>query len=324
MLGYGELRLRELARPADAPELDVLLVQGNVEPQLRWQRAMAGRVIRRYGSLTREAARAEGLPDLVIWPENAIQTAVNDATYGPPLHGLVQRLGVPLILGAPRSERAEGASFHHYNSAFLLAPDVPSDHYDKRRLMPFGESDPLGDAFDTGRRGDLDGGRWRAGQRPGVFAVKDHLFGVLICLEALYPDLVRDVVASGAEVLVNLSNDGWFQGRGGPEQHFQQAIFRAIEVRRPLLRVTTTGVTAMVEPDGSVTGRLDWGERGTLRVRVRPESGPPTFYARFGDVFAGGCIAALGASLAIAGLRSRRACLPPAHSRVETSRSRTS
>ena len=138
-------------------------------------------------------------------------------------------------------------------------------------------------------------------------AAGDHLLGVLICLEALYPEGAREAVASGASLLVNLSNDGWFQGRGGPEQHFGQVVFRAIEVRRPLLRVTTTGVSGQVTADGTVRHRLPFGERGTLRVVVHPRPGEQSFYARFGDVFAGGCTAALAGALVLAALRRRAA-----------------
>ena len=306
VLGYGELRLRQLAPRDDSPALEVLMVQGNVEPTLRWQRTGAARVLRQYGLLTREALHAGPPPDLVIWPENAVQTGIDDPTYGPPLHDLVRRMGVPLLLGAPRSERSQDGVVHH-NAAFLLSPGAAPDHYDKRRLMPFGESDPFGDLFDTGRRGDLDGGRWRPGDRPGVMAVGEHLMGVLICLEALYPDAARDAVASGAAMLVNISNDGWFQGRGGPEQHFGQVVFRAIEVRRPLLRVTTTGVSGLVAPDGSVSHRLAFGERGALRATVHLVTADASFYARFGDLFAATCTATLAAAVALATLRRRRA-----------------
>ncbi len=303
-VSYGEVRRDRFAHRPDAETLDWVLVQGNVEPQLRWQRTAAARVLRRYGSLTRDAVGGGEAPDLVVWPENAIQTGLEDPVYGPPLLRMVHGLDVPLVLGAPRTETRGGERLN-YNSAFLIAPGAAPDHYDKRRLMPFGESDPLGDAFDTGRRGDLDGGRWVPGTHPGIFEVDRRSIGVLICLEAIYPETVRDVVASGAEVIVNLSNDGWFQGRAGPEQHFQQTVFRSIEVRRPLVRVTTTGVTALVEPDGTVRHRLDHGERGTLRVEVRPVSGETTVYARFGDVFAGGCLAATVGSLLLAAARRR-------------------
>ena len=305
VLLYGERARDRFPTGASDEGLDVLLVQGNVETRLRWQRTLATRVLMRYGSLTREATAGDTPPDLVIWPENAIQTGVEDAVHGPPLRRFADGLGVPLLLGAPRNEQRDGETVH-FNAVHLLAPGAAPDFYDKRRLMPFGESDPIGDAFDTGRRGDLDSGRWLAGERLGVFGIGDQLFGILICLEAIYPEMARDVVASGARVLVNLSNDGWFQGAGGPEQHFQQTVFRAIETRRPLLRVTTTGITALVEPDGTVARRLDHGERGTLRVRVRPASGDPSFYVRFGDVFGWGCVAVLAGAVAIAAVRRAR------------------
>lgn len=301
---YGQLRVAQLARAVRGEPLDLVLVQGNVEPRLRWQRTAATRVLHRYAGLTRDAVALGPPPDLVIWPENALQTSVDDPVYGPPLEGLVRILDVPILLGAPRQQRDE-AGLHHFNSAFLVAPGAATDHYDKRRLMPFGESDPLGAVFETGRRGDLDAGRWAAGTRPGLFEVDGRLLGALICLEAIYPETARELVASGAQALVNLSNDGWFQGRGGPEQHFQQTRFRAIELRRPLVRVTTTGVTAVVEPDGTLRERLPFGEPGVLRVSLEPGADVTTFYTRFGDVFAGGCTAVLGGAVLLAAARRR-------------------
>ena len=92
------------------------VVQGNVPPSLRWNRVHASLVLRVYGALTREAVAASAAPDLVVWPESALQTELADPIYGPPLRALVERVGVPLLTGIPRSEVDR-----HYNSALFLA-----------------------------------------------------------------------------------------------------------------------------------------------------------------------------------------------------------
>lgn len=253
-----------------------------------WRQSTASRVLRRYGGLTRRLLRDEPHPQLVVWPENAIQTTLEDPLLGPPVLRMV-RGGVPLLIGAPRSEEREGRRLH-FNSAHLLRVDGSVAHYDKRRLLPFSETHPLGGlgSFDT--PGDLGATEYTPGDRAGVFEVAGERLGVLICMEALYPDLAREAQALGATALVNLSNDGWYRGRGGARQHLQQAVFRAIETGLPLVRATTTGISAVIAPDGSIVARTAEGESTTLRARLPDRMAPP-FHARHGEVFAWGCVA---------------------------------
>ena len=312
-VAYGEWRIRDLeAASADPgrPALEVALVQGNLGSELRWKRSQASRALRRYGGLTRDTLagmRADAAvrppPDLVVWPENAIQTPVDDPIYGRPLLALAR--GAPLLLGAPRHERS-GDGRRTFNSAHLITRDGHVASYDKRRLLPFGESRPLGALLAFGPRGNLDGGSWVAGRHPGVFILEGRRLGLLICLEVLHPELARDVVREGAELLVNLSNDAWFIGAGAREQHFAQTVFRAIETRRPLLRVTPTGITAVVSPSGEVEARLPEGTQGVLRASVAWPQGAPSLYARVGDVFAIGCALACAAPALQRGLGAAR------------------
>jgi len=301
---YGDSRRG--AWGGSAEELELAVVQGDVDVELRWRRASASHVVRRYLSLTREElARPAGRPlDLVLWPENAIQTSLDDPVYGGAVRGLA-RAGVPLLIGAPRRERREGHLLH-FNSAQLLRPDGSLEHYDKRRLLPFSETHPLG-GLRLAPRGDLDQGEYAAGEAPGLFEVAGTRVGVLICLEALYPELAREAAVGGARLLVNLSNDGWYRGRGGAEQHLAQVVFRAIETRLPVARATTTGISALVAPDGGIAARLDAGERGVLRAAVRLGAGGASPYLRWGDAFAGACLAVLAAGALAPFLPGRRA-----------------
>jgi apolipoprotein N-acyltransferase len=305
VVGYGALRIHQLVEPPGAAVLDVALVQGNLRSELRWKRTHASRVLRLYGRLTREAILAQDeRPDLVIWPENALQTAVDDPSYGPPLMALAR--SVPLLIGAPRHTRDESGR-REYNSAHFIHPGGHVASYDKRRLLPFSESRPLGSWASFGSRGDLDRGDWSAGRQPGVFALDGHGLGVLICMDALYPELAREAVEEGADVLVNISNDGWFVGPGALEQHFAHVVFRAIETRRPLLRIAPTGVTAVVSPAGDVVARLESDTRGTLRVQVHVPSSPPSLYAQIGDAFSIACLLVCSMPLVQRG----HAALPP-------------
>lgn len=315
-LVFGAIRItpdvpgREPASAGRA--LDVAIVQGNVATELRWNRAQASRVLRRYACLTREAVdRDAAAPDLVVWPENAIQTSLDDPVYGRALRELAHRTP-PLLIGAPRSE-LRGDTRHHFNSAWLLRGERV-EHYDKRRLLPFSEASPLVSveplasllsSWRFGPRGDLDAGHYTPGQRPGRFELGPHTLGVLICMEALYPSLAREAARGGASVIVALSNDGWYRGRGGAEQHHAQSVFRAIETGLPLVRATTTGISSIVLPDGTVSARLGAGESGVLRATVALGARAPTLYTRVGDVFPIACCSALVASCAWPARRDR-------------------
>jgi apolipoprotein N-acyltransferase len=258
-------------------------------------------VLERYASLTREALRA-GPAALVVWPENAIQVEPGDPALGPALRAFAARLGgAPLLLGAPRSARGPDGGLLRTNAAHLLGPGGAAAHYDKIRLLPLGESSPLPGAA----RGDLDAGVWSAGREPGLLDAGGLRLGVLICLEATDPGMARTLARGGAAVLVNLSNDGWFRGRGGDRQHLQLARFRAIETGLPLLRATTTGVTAVIAPDGALVAALPPGEPGVLRAALPARRPGATLYARTGDVLPAACSLVCVGAAALAASRAR-------------------
>lgn len=272
-----------------AATLPVAIVQANVAPELRWRRDTASRVLRVHVDLTLDALRADArAPALIVWPENAIQTPVDDPSLGPALQRLARR--APLLLGAPRSEERDGVR-HHFNSASLLRADGAVATYDKRRLLPFSETQPFG-AFAFGARGDLDAVAYTPGDRPGFFDVADQRVAVLICMEALYPSLAREAARGGASLLVNVSNDGWYAGSGGAGQALAQVVFRAVETRLPVVRATTTGISAVVAPDGTIVARIEEGVPGFLDADVPLGLGAPSVYTRAGDWFAVACAAA--------------------------------
>jgi apolipoprotein N-acyltransferase len=107
----------------------------------------------------------------------------------------------------------------------------------------------------------------------------------LICYDAVDPRLAIEAVRHGAEVIVTLSNDAWFAAGGGPQLHLVVSAFRSIETRRPQLRVTNTGISAVITADGDVIGHLDSGERGTLAATVTPEGAARTLMLAWGDWF---------------------------------------
>ena len=146
-------------------------------------------------------------------------------------------------------------------------------------------------------------GEFTPGNEYAVGLVDGHPVSVFICYEAIFPDLVREFAARGAQLLVNITNDGWYGRTSAPYQHFAMARFRAVENERFLVRAANTGITAVVDPHGRVLERTELFERAVL-VRDVPLLAGSTFYTRHGDVFAWACLGA-AVALTAAGLKKR-------------------
>jgi apolipoprotein N-acyltransferase len=272
---YGTWRLGQ--QDDGAPDLRIALVQGNVPNAWRTEAARAGDGFGALASATAPALAAR--PTLVIWPENAISTLVEpNARYAAEIARVLRPGGPSLLLGGPRFAQSVPGRVDFYNAAYLFSADGEIlDVYDKRRLVPFAETAPIAWLH---RAGD-----YSPGSGATIFATPAP-FGVLICFEALYGDLARDLVRRGARFLVNISNDAWFDVSAGREQAFAMTVFRAVENRRALVRVTNTGVSGVVGPSGRVLARFPVGLRGAWDVRVplRADAVPP--YTVVGDTFA--------------------------------------
>jgi apolipoprotein N-acyltransferase len=176
-----------------------------------------------------------------------------------------------------------------FNSAEFVAPDGQLlGRYDKIHLVPFGEYVPYKGLISFA--GTLTQGvsNFSRGGIRKVFAANGHRFGVFICYEAVFADEVRQFAKNGAEVLVNISDDGWYGDTSAPWQHFNMARMRAIENRRWILRATNSGVTAAVDPFGRVTQSAPRHVMTSLAVKYGYRS-DTTFYSRHGDLFAKLC-----------------------------------
>lgn len=222
-------------------------------------------------------SRRAGPVDLIVWPENAIHVflpsnrdRVTDA---------LAALDTPprgLLLGAPRFDPADPVRTH--TSALLFdGQGRPLAFHDKVHLVPFTEYQP----WPVARLG-LEGPAMKPGPSPVPLPLDGVRLGPLICYELLFADLTRSLVGDDAQLLVNISNDGWFGGSGGAEQHLTAAVLRAIEFRRPVLRSTSDGITVAVDAAGRIVGRIPERDPGVLVVDVRPNLST-TLYLRIGD-----------------------------------------
>jgi apolipoprotein N-acyltransferase len=203
-----------------------------------------------------------------------------------------------LLLGAPRTVSLGAGSAAVRNSAFLVdATGSVRATYDKIRLVPFGEA-PTWLLPEVLLRRPGAPKNYAAGDAVTLLDIDGTRAGVLICWEGIYASAARALVRTGAALLVNLSNDDWFGGRAAVEQHFRASLLRAVETRRPLLRATNSGVTAVVDPRGVVVASAERDVPVVVTASVTAGS-RASIYTRIGDVFAWGCLLlAFGALLA--------------------------
>jgi apolipoprotein N-acyltransferase len=202
---------------------------------------------------------------------------------------LVRTSGVHFLLGSP-SFRRTGQGIRYYNSAYLVGPTGKVvGKYDKVHLVPYGEYVPLKRYFPFLGKiveavGDFD-----SGQKGQVLSWGNERIGMLICFEAIFPELARSMVQNGAQLLINITNDAWFGKSSAPYQHLSMVVFRAVENHLVVARAANTGISAYVDPVGRLLDQTPLFEEA-MRSRALPMMSHKSFYARHGDIFAIGCI----------------------------------
>ena len=303
-LGVGASRLRREAEPT----FPVAVIQGSIDQAVKWSPAFQRTTMEIYDDLTRRAAPSS--PALVVWPETAAPYFLRwEPGVTADLSRLARAAGAPLLVGALHLERRDGSP-RYFNSAFLItAEEGIAARYDKMHLVPFGEYVPLKRLLFFVEAIAAEIGDFTPGERPLVFDRAGSRFGVVICYEGIFPELFRQFVRGGAEFMVNITNDGWFGRTSGPIQHLTMIPFRAVENDVAVVRAANTGVSAIVAPSGRIQERLGLFERGGVNGRI-PLRRSATFYTRYGDLFAWGCLGAGAVALARAGWdrRRRRPC----------------
>lgn len=237
-------------------------------------------------------------PDFLVWPEAPAPFSMEDPQFARRASMLAARFHGPFLAGVIGWKPFTDTSAHTahtimvpYNSAVLLdANGTPSFTYDKVHLVPFGEYEPFPLIHRVVTSVSSEVGGFRKGTKYSVGSLPNGLrFGTFICYEAIYPGEVRRFAANGAELYINISNDGWFGRSAAPDQHLRMARVRAVENRRWLLRVTNNGYTVSVDPYGRIISTIPADVRGAadLPYDFRTDE---TIYTRFGDWFAWLCI----------------------------------
>ena len=313
-----------IAPPRPAPTATAVLIQPNLDVGgvNNWQGPEWDRHIAEFARLADEQCKTyiAGIPqtgasngeiicppyptypDLVAWPESPAPYFGDDPRFQQAMKSVAAATHAPLIVGGVGMEFGQGVDAmlrldgdaRFYNSAFLIGPDGSRvGRYDKIHLVPFGEYIPFQNLLTfahklTGRVGMFT----RGTERNSFLLVNQnqekHRYGVFICYEAVFADEVRQFARHGAEVFVNISDDGWYGDTSAPWQHLNMARMRAIENRRWLLRDTNSGVTAAIDPYGRVRQSIPRHQTDALPAEFAFRN-DITFYTAHGDVFAWLC-----------------------------------
>jgi apolipoprotein N-acyltransferase len=210
----------------------------------------------------------------------------------------------------------------NFNSAWLLTPEqgLSAAAYNKMQLVPFGEQVPIIGGYEWFQKLAIAGSFYPGTNAP-LFTSHGVRFGSVICFESAFPSLTSALTRKGAQMLVVVTNDAWYDpmylidkggfwgtvfklpffrglAAAGPKQHFAHSVFRAIETRLPLVRAANSGISAVILPSGDITQKLDYSTAGQFVAQVPIADHSPTIYARYGDWFAWLCLVVLVAVLA--------------------------
>jgi len=271
-------------------EHSAVLVQANVALDEHWTLESFNQLLNELKRLSVAPRRSAHRPGLIVWPESPAPFFDNDDNFRISISALAREQNAYVVVGAVGTlPGANSATPDIANRAALVAPSGDwVAHYDKIHLVPFGEYIPFKSIFVFAQKLTREVGDYRPGIARTVFNAGGQRLGVFICYESVFPDEVRRFAAGGAQVFVNLSNDGWYGEHGAPGQHLNMARMRAIENRRWLLRDTNTGVTASIDPYGRIVEQLPRNER-TVLLAPYGLIDSQTFYTRHGDWFAWTC-----------------------------------
>ncbi len=284
---YGQIRLSEKIFPSS---VKIAAIQPNVPLDDRLSTELWSDILDHQLELSRQASAQA--PDLIIWPETAFPGySWEEGELLDRMKSFTLVTHRPLLFGIVTKEEE-----HYFNAAMLLAEGEEQLQHHKLHLVPFGEYIPFRDKLKF-LENIVPIDDFTAGSNYTLFPVRGSQLGgqsvvlaVLICFEDTIPELSREFVRQGANILVNITNDAWFQKTAAPFQHLQASIFRAVENRRSLVRVANTGVSAFIDPYGRITRRVADARKQQIDVSgfaVEPvwANSTTTFYTKYGDIF---------------------------------------
>jgi len=273
--------------------VDILAIQPAIPQVQKWSQDQIDLVHSTLRNVTCHALAAEpNLPNLVIWPETATPYCVTEEGESRNLAIELSRIGAPLLVGSMDIINLNGESLC-FNGSFLFDTNgIMVNNYYKQHLVPFGEYVPLSDWIPWLASLAPMGWNCQPGSQATVFTLGQPTwsFSSLICFEDIMSELSRAFVKAGARLLVNQTNDAWFDRSAGPEQHLSHCVFRCVENRVPAVRVANSGITCLILPTGVIVdpttnarGMPPQVESPRWQVPLPGADFKPTVYTRFGD-----------------------------------------
>ncbi|HTY55211.1 MAG TPA: apolipoprotein N-acyltransferase [Candidatus Binataceae bacterium] len=312
---FGTIRIETIENRPVAGSLKVAMVQANIAQSVKWNPQALPTNFQIYSEQSEAAARQH--VDLIIWPEAAATfffqpddrypvSLAEDAEYRARLLALARQTGDPILFGAPALE-LDHRPIATFNRAYLVSGQGQVlSHYDKMQLVPFGEYVPMSAVLSYFVDRIVVGfGQFVPGREHTVFDVKGVKLAVLICYESVFPDLTRNAVAAGADILVNITNDAWYGDSSAPYQLLAMSAMRSVETHTPMIRVANTGISTVITPTGAITARTELFTRETEIETVKWSVGR-TVYTMVGDVFAEVCFALAVVGVLWARIRPRK------------------
>ncbi|NLT24330.1 MAG: apolipoprotein N-acyltransferase [Syntrophorhabdus sp.] len=294
-LAYGFVRLQD----RDAEPFRAAIVQGNVGQDVKWDDAFKMMTVSKYYRLSFGLAQNS---DLIIWPETAMPFIIERDIHAYKYVRAVPAMLRSRLLFGTVGLGAEGKllnSVHYVDGEGRTAAI-----YNKVHLVPFGEYTPIVSYFPFLAKITAIGADFIPGEGHRPISTDAGRVGILVCFEGIFPYITNETVREGAEVLVNVTNDAWYNRTSAPFQHFVFYVFRAIETDRYVLRAANTGISAVIDPRGRVRGKTPIFTEEVLRGGYALKD-TMTFYVRYGDYFIILCLAFL-AGMVVAGIYRRK------------------
>jgi apolipoprotein N-acyltransferase len=264
--------------PSNAP-VPVRLVQTNISLDQPWKKPESGELLNELAALsTRETTK----PKLVVWPETPAPFYLNgDREFRARMQGIARKLGAYFLVGY-----IDAAGGGPTNSAGLINPaGEQTSRFDKMHLVPFGEYIPFKRLLFFAESLTRQVGEFVPGTNYTLSEIDGHKMSTAICYESIFPDLVRQFVKRGSELIVVITNDGWFGESSAPYQHLRMGVVRTVENRRWMVRTANTGISAIIDPYGRIEAQTPIGIRTILDGTAHFRS-DRTFYTQYGDIFA--------------------------------------
>src|SRR5205085_8044083 len=277
----GLVAAKMFVRPSGRPPARAALLQPNISQEMRWNEANLLEIFQRMMAMTNQAIA--GGAQTIIWPESTVPLSYSSTDFfRDAIESVSAARGVDVILGSVAEDPQQANKL--WNAAFLVSGGRTIGHYDKIRLVPFGEYVPLRKLLFFAHKLVREVGQFEFGTKDTPL-IGLHRYGPAICYEIVYPQIPLQQVIHGAEVIVTITNDAWYDGTSAPRQHLNQARLRAVENDRYLLRSATTGISAFVDPSGRIVQEIPMNRQGIIYANFEPRQST-TPYARLGDWFA--------------------------------------